>query len=77
MTFDTELTNELNLLSQFNLKNEMDGIKIHHNAAPELIEAAKELHTKGLITDDDGGYLTDLGRKAAEHADALRMLLRE
>ena len=76
MFFDTELSNELNLLSQFNLKNEMDGIRIHADAAQELKDAAKVLHTKGLITEDDGGYLTDLGRKAAEHADALKMILR-
>ncbi len=75
MFFNESQTNELNLLNQFNLKNEQDGIKIHNNASPELIEAAKELHDKGLITNDDGGYLTDLGRKAAEHADALRMIL--
>ncbi len=76
MFFNEEQTNQLNVLTQFNLKNEMDGIKIHHDAAASLIDAAKELHRKGLITEEDGGYLTDLGRKAADHADALRFLLK-
>jgi uncharacterized protein (TIGR02647 family) len=76
MPFNTELTAELNLLMQFNLKNEQDGIKIHHEATTETISAAKRLHDKGLITHDDGGYLTDLGRKAAEHTQDLSTILR-
>ena len=75
MPFNTELTDELNLLTQFNLKNEQDGIKVHHDAATELVTAAERLHTKGLITQVDGGYLTDLGRKAAEHSQALTSIL--
>lgn len=76
MTFTTDSTDELNLLSQFNLRNEQDGIKIHHDAASEIIAAAEQLHTKGLITQRDGGYLTDLGRKAAEHTQALSSILK-
>jgi len=76
MPFNTNLTNELNLLSQFNLANEQDGIKVHHDASSEMIDAAEKLHTKGLITQKDGGYLTDLGRKAAEHTQALGFILK-
>ena len=76
MPFNTEITNELNLLSQFNLANEQDGIKVHHEASSEMIAAAEKLHTKGLITQKDGGYLTDLGRKAAEHTQALGFILK-
>jgi len=76
MIFNKELTDELNLLTQFNLKNEQDGIKIHHEAAPELVSAAERLNEKGLVTQKDGGYLTDLGRKAAEHAQDLSMILK-
>lgn len=76
MSFTNDLTSELNLLSQFNLSNEQDGIKIHHDAASELISAAEKLHDKGLITQKDGGYLTDLGRKAAEHTQALGFILK-
>lgn len=75
MPFDTQLTDELNLLTQFNLRNEQDGIKVHNDAAAELISAAERLHDKGLITQVDGGYLTDLGRKAAEHSQALTTIL--
>ena len=76
MTFYTDLTDELNLLSQFNLMNEQDGIKIHQDASSSLIAAAEQLHNKGLITQVDGGYLTDLGRKAAEHTQALSFILK-
>lgn len=76
MIFNTELSSELNLLTQFNLMNEQDGIKIHHDAAPEMVEAGKQLFTKGLITQVDGGYLTTLGRKAAEHTQALTTMLK-
>jgi len=76
MPFNTDITNELNLLSQFNLANEQDGIKVHHEASSEMIAAAEQLHTKGLITQKDGGYLTDLGRKAAEHTQALGFILK-
>ncbi len=75
MLFNSELTDELNLLTQFNLKNEQDGIKVHHDARAELVAAAERLHEKGLITQKDGGYLTDLGRKAAEHSQALTTLM--
>jgi len=76
MPFNTELTAELNLLMQFNLQNEQDGIKVHHDATEEAIAAAGRLHHKGLITQYDGGYLTDLGRKAAEHTQDLSTILK-
>jgi len=50
MFFSKDLTHELNLLSQFNLTNEQDGIKIHNDATSDMITAAEKLHTKGLIT---------------------------
>ncbi|MCK5917580.1 MAG: TIGR02647 family protein [Cocleimonas sp.] len=76
MPFNTELTSELNVLMQFNLKNEQDGIKVHHEAPDATIAAAKRLFSKGLITQNDGGYLTDLGRKAAEHTQDLNTILK-
>jgi len=76
MVFTAELVDEINLLAQYNLKNEQDGIKIHHEAAPELISAAQRLYDKGIVSQHDGGYLTDLGRKAAEHAQDLKIILR-
>ena len=76
MPFNKDLTDELNVLMQFNLKNEQDGIKVHNDASPKLIEAAERLFDKGLISQQDGGYLTDLGRKAAEHAQDVATILR-
>jgi uncharacterized protein (TIGR02647 family) len=53
----------------------MQGIKVHKSARPEMIEAVKRLHKKGLMTQIDGGYLTDLGREGAEHAQLLLTML--
>ena len=76
MVFDNDLQNELNILTQFNLKNEQDGIKIHNEAATELASAVARLHEKGIVTQVDGGYLTDIGRKAAEHAQDVFTILK-
>jgi len=76
MVFDTDLQNELNILTQFNLKNEQDGIKIHNEADTELVSAVARLHEKGIVTQVDGGYLTDIGRKAAEHAQDVFTILK-
>ncbi len=48
-----------------------EGIKVHHDADISLIEAAERLHSKGMITQIDGGYLTDRGVEIAEKAQAL------
>ncbi|GAA3705680.1 TIGR02647 family protein [Oceanisphaera sediminis] len=77
MRYHPDLLNELNLLLHFNLDTTQQGIKVHHDAEPALIAAARRLHDKGLCTLPDGGYLTDLGREASEHAQSLLTLLRE
>ena len=41
----------------------------------ESREMSKIAAEKGLVTQIDGGYLTDLGRSAAEHAQALILIL--
>lgn len=66
---------EVNILIQFNLSSMQEGIKVHSDADPKMIEAAKRLYDKGLITQHDGGYLTSLGHTAAEHAQALKTIL--
>lgn len=67
---------EIKLLGQFNLDSTGSGIKVHSTqASPEAIAAAKRLFDKGLTDRDDGGYLTDCGRTAAEHAQTLLRLL--
>lgn len=61
------LVQELNLLLKFP-DTSIEGLKIHHDADSSLIAAAQRLFEKGLISQSDGGYLTDLGREAAEAA---------
>ncbi len=75
MSFDQQLTEELNLILKFPNKSLMQGLKIHHDAAPEMIDAAQRLFNKGIVTQPDGGYLTDLGHDLAEHAQIIQSAL--
>ena len=75
MPYSPEQIHELDVLIRYNLDSNYQGIKVHRTANPEVIEAVKRLHAKGLVTQVDGGYLTDLGRKAAEHAQTLLLML--
>lgn len=75
MPFTPDLVHELNTLLRFDLATSQQGIKIHKDADPAVIEATRRLHAKGLITLADGGYLTSLGRAAAEHAQPLLSIL--
>ena len=76
MPFNSGITDELNILSRYNLNTSQEGVKIHSSAEPEVIAAAQRLFDKGLITQADGGYLTDLGRTAAEHAQDLLLIVK-
>ncbi len=76
MPFSQELMDELNILVRFNLNTSQEGIKVHSTADAHLITAAERLFQKQLITQKDGGYLTDLGREVAEHADAIVSIMR-
>lgn len=40
-----------------------------------MVEAAKRLYAKGLVTQEDGGYLTYAGHQAVEHAKAALRIL--
>ena len=75
MPFSSEQITELEVLLQYNVDNSLEGLKVHKTARPEIIAATIRLHDKGFLTRDDGGYLTDLGHEAAEHAQALVTLL--
>ena len=75
MPYSPEQMHELDVLIRYSLDTGLTGIKVHKNANPEFIEAVKRLYQKGLLTQQDGGYLTDLGRSAAEHAQALMLIL--
>jgi uncharacterized protein (TIGR02647 family) len=75
MPYSPEQIQELDVLIRYNLESTQQGIKVHRSANPSTIEAVKRLHEKGMITQVDGGYLTDLGRTAAEHAQTLLLML--
>lgn len=74
-SYTPELVAELEILVLFNLGNTMEGLKIHHTAAPAAIAAATRLYEKELTTQADGGYLTSLGLEAAKHAQSLLIIL--
>lgn len=61
------LFEEMKLLAKFPQKSQLEGIKIHHDASPTIISSAKSLFDKGLITQSDGGYLTDSGLETVDH----------
>ena len=70
MTFTAELLDELNVILLYTLETTQEGIKVHKNADPVKIAAIKRLYDKGLVTQVDVGYLTDLGRELAEHVQS-------
>lgn len=76
MHLNQEFLEEVELLNLFDLHSSLEGLKIHNEAAPERIAAAKRLFGKNIITLEDGGFLTPLGIEAAEHAQALATMLR-
>lgn len=75
MRFNPDRVEELNILALFDVSTTLEGIKVHKTAGREAISATERLHALGLITLKDGGYLTPLGVRAAEHVRALLALL--
>lgn len=75
MSMSPEIIAELNTLMLYNVTNPQEGIKVHKNAEQSRIDAARRLHDKGLVTQADGGYLTNLGREAAEHLHMAHTIL--
>lgn len=76
MLLTDELVAEIKFLSLFNLAaSHQEGVKVHGNADPELIAAAKRLFDKGLVSQVDGGYLTELGIEASEQAQKMLTIL--
>ncbi|PSW21013.1 TIGR02647 family protein [Photobacterium sanctipauli] len=75
MPYNADLVNELNLLVKFPMHSDLEGIKVHSNAAPEMVSAAQRLYAKGLVTSEDGGYLTFSGHQAVEHAKSVLRIL--
>jgi uncharacterized protein (TIGR02647 family) len=75
MRYTSEQIEEIDILIRYNLQTTQQGLKVHSNASSNHVNAVKRLFDKGLVTQSDGGYLTDLGRTAAEHAQALILIL--
>ncbi len=75
MRYTEEQIAEIDILIHYNLESTLQGIKVHSKANKMQIAAVQRLYDKGLVTQVDGGYLTDLGRTAAEHAQALMLML--
>ena len=75
MPYTKDLVDEINILVRYNLSTTQEGIKVHKTAAPEAIAATRRLYSKGLVTQEDCGYLTSLGHEAAEQAQAVLNLL--
>ena len=75
MHYTKEQIAEIEILIHYSLDTTQQGIKVHSDAELEKVEAVERLFEKGLVTQIDGGYLTDLGRTAAEHAQALILIL--
>jgi uncharacterized protein (TIGR02647 family) len=75
MPLTTDLIEEIRILTHYNASSTQEGIKVHASADPLTVSATKRLFEKGLISQDDGGYLTDLGAEAAEHIQAMLTIL--
>jgi len=75
MKFNEDILDEMKVLSCFDLASLQSGIKVHSTANEKEIAAAKRLFDKGLVSQVDGGYLTDRGHEAAEHLLHLSGLL--
>jgi uncharacterized protein (TIGR02647 family) len=76
MGLDPQLLQEIEFLLMYDVRNPMEGLKVHHEADTGKIAAAKRLHELGITTLSDGGYLTERGQEAAELAEALISILR-
>ncbi len=78
MAFNADMVAELNLLLLFPEQSLMQGLKVHHNdASSEMVAAAQRLYDKGIVTQADGGYLTDLGYDLADHARVIQSALND
>lgn len=75
MRLTPDMLEELNTLLRFDLATSLQGIKIHADASDKVISATQRLHAMGLVTRPDGGYLTPLGRDAAEQLQLLVSIL--
>lgn len=75
LTLSSELLDELAFLALFPLDTLDQGLKVHNNADASSIAAAGRLFEKGMVSQRDGGYLTERGREVAEHWARVQQLM--
>jgi uncharacterized protein (TIGR02647 family) len=75
MPLKQQLVDEIEVLLRYNLDTTHEGLKVRNDARKELRDATQRLFEKGLVSQDDGGYLTDLGHEVAEHTQAALAIL--
>jgi len=75
MPLKQQLVDEIEVLLRYNLDTTHEGIKVHNDARQALRDATLRLFNKGLVSQEDGGYLTDLGHEVAEHTQAALAIL--
>ena len=75
MHYSKEQIEEMEMLLLFDIDSIHAGIKVHSRAGDAAVATAQRLYQKGLVTHVDGGYLTQIGYRAAEYAQQLRSIL--
>ena len=76
LEFTQALKDELEVLCHFDGQSTYSGIKVHSSSASQyIVEATKRLYAKGMITQEDGGYLTPRGTDLASIAQECLMML--
>jgi len=70
MHIDPELIEELSLLKRIS-QNPTEDINLSEADDPTTVAAARRLVEKGIISDLEGGRLTDSGREAVENMNRL------
>lgn len=75
MHLDSELIEELGLLRRISQDLALDVINLQSSADPAVSAAAGRLVQKGILSDSDGGPLTESGVEAADHMNRLFNLL--
>ncbi|WP_421189134.1 TIGR02647 family protein [Aeromonas enteropelogenes] len=71
-----DVINQLKILACFDPANMSLGIKLRSDMSEELCRAAARLHQQGLISAEDGGYLTPFGMTMVEHLQHLLVALK-
>ncbi|EOD53588.1 TIGR02647 family protein [Aeromonas molluscorum] len=71
-----DFVHELKVLACFDPANLSVGIKLRSDMSDALRQAAGRLHQQGLISTEDGGYLTPFGMTMVEHLQHLLVALR-